>query len=140
MVFSITSLYSLTGDGTKTLNALTNTVATGSSDISSLSAVNYVKPTDTTPNAANQLIFRNQSLSWWVASLNSGLVKYTPVSNYVNWSYFSPNGSQIHIGIDVSNLVIPNKSSGVTRNASSMTTIVGFEPKFGIGRVDTHSM
>jgi hypothetical protein len=140
MVFSITSVYSLTGDATKTLNELTKTTPTGSSDLKTLSAVNFVNPTDTLPNATNQLVFMNQPLSWWLASLNSGLVKYTPVSNNVNWSYFSPNGSQVYIGIAISNLLIPNKSVGASKNASSMTTVVSFEPKFGLSRVDTHSV
>lgn len=139
-MFTITSAFTLTGDDTKTLNTLTNTAVTGSSDLATLSTTNYVVNGDETPNPTNQLVFMNQPLSWWLASLNSGAVKYTPVSNYVNWAYVDVNKNPIHISITISNLLIPNKTSGVTRSEGSMNSEVSFEPKFGLSRVDTHSM
>jgi len=139
-MFTVTSAFTLTGDATKTLNTLTNTAVTGSSDLATLSTTNYLVAGDQTPNPVNQEVFMNQPLSWWLASLNSGKVKYTPVSNYVNWSYVDTNKNVIHISITISNLLIPNKTSGVTRNAGSMNSTVSFEPKFGLSRVDTHSM
>jgi hypothetical protein len=135
MVFSITSVYSLTGDATKTLNMLTDTAATGSADLASLSTVNYPVAGEVAPNAANQLVFKNQPLSWWLASLNSGAVKYTPYSNEVNWSF-----NDVHISIEISNLLIPNKTASVEKNPGSMSSTITFESKFGLGRVDTQTM
>ena len=140
MVFSITSVYSLSGDATKTLNTLTNTPASGSSDLSTLSSVNYPVANDPNANASNQLVFRNQPLSWWLASLNSGAVKYTPFSNNVNWAYVDVNNNSIHISIEISNLLIPNKSASITKNPGSMSSEITFVSKFGLTRVDTHTM
>jgi hypothetical protein len=140
MVFSLTSVYTLTGDATQTLNTLTNTVASGSSDLSTLSINNYVAASDSSPNEANQLVFKNQPLSWWLVSLNSGAVKYTPFSNDVNWAFIDANDNAIHISIEISNLLIPNKTANVERTSGSMATTVTFEPKFGLTRVDTQTM
>jgi len=140
MVFSVTSVYSLSGDSTATLNTLTNTVVTGSADLTTLSTNNYDSEGDLTPNATNQLVFRNQALSWWLESLNSGAVKYTPFSNNVNWAFIDANQNSIHISIEISDLLIPNKTASVSRAPGSMTSEITFEPKFGLARVDTHSM
>jgi hypothetical protein len=139
-MFTVTSVFGLTGDATKNLNQLTTTQVSGSSDLATLSTTNYLVAGDETPNPVNQEVFMNQPLSWWLTSLNSGKVKYTPVSNYVNWAYVDANKNVYHISITISNLLIPNKTSGVTRNAGSMNSTVTFEPKFGLSRVDTHSM
>jgi hypothetical protein len=140
MVFSVTSVYTLTGDARKTLFQLIGSSATGSSNLASLSAVNYLVAGETNPNPSNQLVFKNQPLSWWLASLNSGAVKYTPVSNNVNWAYLDSNNNIIHISIEISNLLIPNKTASVSKPSGSMSSEITFEPKFGLGRVDTHVM
>ena len=140
MVFSVTSAYTLTGDATKTLFQLTGVAASGSSNLASLSTVNNLVAGETAPNPANQLVFKNQPLSWWLASLNSGAVKYTPVSNDVNWSFVNSSNNNIHISIEISNLLIPNKTASVERNPGSMTSKITFEPKFGLTRVDTQTM
>jgi hypothetical protein len=140
MVFSVTSVFSLTGDATKTLNTLTNTVVSGSSDLSTLSTTNYPVSNSKEPNSENQLVFKNQPLSWWLASLNSGSVKYTPYSNEVNWSYVNSSNNNIHISIEISDLLIPNRTASVSRNSDSVTSVITFESKFGLGRVDTHTM
>jgi hypothetical protein len=134
---SVTSVYTLSGDAKKTLNTLTNTVPSGSSDLASLSTTNYLIKGDTKPNPTNQVVFKNQPLSWWVSSLNSGIVKYTPVSNDVNWAYVDVNNNSIHISIEISNLLIPNKPQGVSKNSGSMSSQITFVSKFGITRVDT---
>jgi len=134
---SVTSVYTLSGDAKKTLNTLTNTVPSGSSDLASLSTTNYLIKGDTKPNPTNQVVFKNQPLSWWVSSLNSGIVKYTPVSNDVNWVYVDVNNNSIHISIEISNLLIPNKPQGVSKNPGSMSSQITFVSKFGITRVDT---
>lgn len=140
MVFSVTSAYTLTGDATKTLFQLTGVAASGSNNLASLSTVNNLVAGETAPNPANQLVFKNQPLSWWLASLNSGAVKYTPVSNDVNWSFVNSSNKNIHISIEISNLLIPNKTASVERNPGSMTSKITFEPKFGLSRVDTQTM
>lgn len=140
MVFSVTSAYTLTGDATKTLFQLTGVAASGSNNLASLSTVNNLVAGETAPNPANQLVFKNQPLSWWLASLNSGAVKYTPVSNDVNWSFVNSSNNNIHISIEISNLLIPNKTASVERNPGSMTSKITFEPKFGLSRVDTQTM
>lgn len=137
MVFSVRSVYSLEGDETRTVNTLTNTVSAGSSDLSSLSETNYTTVGDSIPNTVNQAVFKNQPLSWWVASLNSGVVKYTPVSDNVNWSYINSNTKSIHISIEISDLLIPNKTASSARPSGSTNSVVTFESKFGIKRVDT---
>jgi hypothetical protein len=139
-MFTVTSVFALTGDATQTLNTLTNTTGSGSSDLATLSTTNYLVAGDEMPNPVNQEVFMNQPLSWWLASLNSGVVKYTPVSNYVNWAYVDAKKNVYHISITISNLLIPNKTAGVTRNSNSMNSVVTFEPKLGLSRVDTHSM
>jgi hypothetical protein len=140
MVFSVKSAYTLSGDATKTLNTLINTPASGSSELSTLSGVNYPVANDPNPNAENQRVFRNQPLSWWLASLNSGAVKYTPFSNNVNWAYLDASKNSIHISIEISDILIPNKTSKITKNSGSMSSMITFEPKFGLSRVDTHTM
>jgi hypothetical protein len=140
MVFSVSSAYTLTGDATKTLFQLTNVAASGSSNLASLSTTNYLAAGETAPNPANQLVFKNQPLSWWLASLNSGAVKYTPVSNDVNWAFVDANKNDVHISIEISNLLIPNKTASVERNPGSMTSKITFEAKFGLSRVDTQTM
>ena len=137
MVFSVRSVYSLDGDETRTVNTLTNAVSSGSSDLSSLSETNYTTVGDSIPNTVNQAVFKNQPLSWWVASLNSGVVKYTPVSDNVNWSYINSNTKSIHISIEISDLLIPNKSVSSARPSGSTNSVLTFESKFGINRVDT---
>jgi len=149
-MFTLVSVYSLVGNSTATLNSLTNKPVSGSSAISSLSTVNYPVAGSPQPNAANQLVFMNQPLSWWLAQLNSGAVKYTPISNEVNWSFKNSSGALIHIGIKVSDLIIPNQTMATATNnslpvennysAATMTSTVTYVPKFGLSRVDTQSM
>ena len=136
MVFSVKSVYSLTGDSTRTLNMLTGKPATNS-DLGSLSIENLLVAGDPTPNPTNQAIFMNQPLSWWVESLNSGTVVYSPVSNLVNWSYINNNKKMIYISIDISNLLIPNRTERVEKNPGSMSSTIIFEAKLGLSRVDT---
>jgi hypothetical protein len=126
------SVYTLNGSqpASATINTLTNTPSTGSTNLSSLSS----------SVEANTLVFRNQPLSWWLESLNNGAVKYTPISNDVNWSYFTPSGQQFHIRIELSNLLIPNRSKSSTRSSDNSSFTVTFEPKFSLERTDTMGM
>jgi len=108
------------------------TPAAGSSSIDDLSTDNY--PADRVPlkdvngydlpNPANQVIFKNQPVSWWIAGINSGSIVYTPVSNTVNWSYVVGE-TQYHILYDTSSFMIPNRTDTVDRNRETkMTTVV----------------
>ena len=126
------SVYTLNGSqsASATINTLTNTPSTGSADLSTLSS----------SVETNTLVFKNQPLSWWLESLNSGAVKYTPISNDVNWSYFSPSGQQFHVRIELSNLLIPNRSKSSSRSADNSSFTVTYEPKFSLERTDTMRM
>jgi hemolysin activation/secretion protein len=134
---SSTSVYSLTGDATATIHSLMAAPQEGSSDILSLSTNNYPYG-DTVPNKDNQHVFMNQPLSWWVTGLNTGTIKYTPISNTVNWSFVNASGSSFYMDRSVTNIVIPNKTQSVTRDDTLKTTTIVFEPKYGLGRMDTH--
>jgi len=93
------------------------------SSLSGLSADNYpadrVPLTDINgynmPNPKNQIIFKNQPISWWIDSINSGLIKYTPVSNTVNWSYVDGE-TTYHILFETSSFMIPNRIGSVDTN------------------------
>lgn len=117
---------------TETYYTLKNlTPDSGSSSIADLSADNY--PPDRIPlkdangydmpNPANQVIFRNQPVSWWISGINSGSIVYTPVSNTVNWSYVEGE-TQYHILFETSSFMIPNRTDKVERDpATKMTTV-----------------
>ena len=135
-----TSSYTLNGNDTETINGLMAMPVEGSSDISTLSTNNYPTVNKTMPNPDNQRIFMNQPLSWWVSGLNSGTIKYTPVSNEVNWSYVNSSGNTIHISRNLSNVIIPNKSSSVRRDSSLKTLTIVFEAKHGMNRTDVQTM
>ena len=76
------------------------------------------------PNPANQVIFKNQPVSWWIEGINAGTIVYTPVSNTVNWSYVVGE-TQYHILFETSSYMIPNRSDRVDRDPTTkMTTVV----------------
>lgn len=101
-------------------------------DIATLSTDNY--PADRVPlqdaagynlpNPTNQIIFKNQPVSWWIDMINAGSVKYTPVSNTVNWAYIDAQSNVIHLHIDISNTMIPNKTGTVNRDTETRSTII----------------
>lgn len=140
MVFSVKSVYTLVGDATMTFFQLSNTDSSGSSNLSTLSTINYPVANGCKLNPENQVVFKNQPLSWWLASLNSGAVKYTPVSSDVNWVYIDEKNNSIHISMEISNLLIPNKTSHLEKAPGSMSSSIIFEAKFGLSRTDTHSI
>jgi hypothetical protein len=75
------------------------------------------------PNPANQVIFKNQPVSWWIEGINNGSILYTPVSNTVNWSY-TAGDIQYHMFIEISTFMIPNTTDTVTRDSETGTTTV----------------
>ena len=116
---------------TATFNAITNsTPDTVNKDISNLSIDNYPsgqipsKDADgyLLPNAINQAIFKNQPLSWWIASLNNKSIQYRPVSNTVNWAFINSASKDIHILRDITKIIIPNITKSIERN--DVTNIV----------------
>ena len=122
-----------TAQATDTFYSLKGLVAdTSATDVSMLSTVNY--PPDRfplqdaagydLPNPTNQIIFKNQPVSWWIAMINAGSIKYTPVSNTVNWAYVDAEANSIHIHIDISMAMIPNKTDKVDRNPETKVTTV----------------
>ena len=116
-----------------TYNTITESSPGPSADPSMLSTENY--PSDNVPlmdssglykmpNTANQEIFKNLPLSWWVSSINAKAVQYRPVSNTVNWAYVTADGNDVHILYDITTVIIPNTTeSAVTDNASGMMTL-----------------
>lgn len=138
-MFKSTSSYTLTGNETATIHSLIAAPMEGSSDISMLSVNNYPS-NETLPNRDNQHIFMNQPLSWWVSELKAGTIKYTPISNFVNWSYTNASGSVFHIDRDVTNIIIPNKIKTVEKDETTSITTIVFEPKYGLERRDTHQL
>jgi len=133
----MTSSFSLVGDANATVATLSSAPVQGSSDITTLSTVNYPNNGSPVPNEANQQVFMNQPLSWWISELNSGKIKYTPVSGDVNWSYTNDSGSEFHIGRSVTTLIIPDRTQSSQMDSATMTSTVVFEPKFGVSRTDT---
>lgn len=117
---------------TETYYTLKNlTPEEGSSSIADLSTDNY--PPDRIPlkdangydmpNPANQIIFKNQPVSWWISGINSKSIVYTPVSNTVNWSYVS-GGTKYHILVEISLFMIPNRTDTVIRDRETKTSTV----------------
>lgn len=139
-MFEYINTYSFEGDLSATLNTLTNLENTNLG-LDSLSKVNYTQPfvnpsnpneSPIRPNSQNQLILKNQPMSWWVENLNSGAIYYFPYTNYVNWAYKSELDTvEIHIDIEITDLIIPNELAG-----SSKSTLE-YKDKFGMKRVIT---
>lgn len=143
LAFVPVSTYSYSGDAAATLNTLTQAVNPDTSKtLADLSSNNYPvgAPNASSPNATNQSIFKNQPMSWWLAELQSGAVKYFPLSNHVNWSYTDASNVVYHIDIAVSNELIPNQTKGVTTDATTRVSTVTFVDKHGLSRVDTRKM
>lgn len=136
-MFQYVSTYSFSGDLSTTLNSLTNLENTSLS-LESLSE-NYTEPfynpsnpneSPIKPNPKNQEILMNQPMSWWVENLNSGAIHYFPFTNHVNWAY-TVDGKKIHIGIEISDLIIPNETIDSSNN------ILCYKEKLGMKRTDT---
>jgi len=131
--------FTYSGDSAATLNTLTNVQNPDvSKALIDLSAVNYeanVNERNSKPSPANQLIFMNQPMSWWLENLNSGAVKYFPFSNYVNWAFTSSVGD-VHIDRDVSLLFIPDAVASTSVDSSGNRVAV-FQVKYNFGRTDT---
>ena len=114
-----------------TYNTVTDSIPDPvNTDVANLSPDNYPEPIIDKdgyplPNTINQAIFMNQPLSWWCDSLNNEVVQYRPVSNTVNWAFVDSSGNDIHIRRDISDIIIPNRTSSFNYDISgNLTTIV----------------
>lgn len=137
-----------TAQATDTFYTLKGLVAdTSATDVSMLSAVNY--PADRVPakdaagydlpNPTNQIIFKNQPVSWWIAMINAGSIKYTPVSNTVNWAYNDAESNVIHIHIDISMAMIPNKTNKVDRDTETKVTTITLQDNGVMNMTQTYA-
>lgn len=136
---SVSMTFTYSGDVSATLNTLTNAMNPDlSKSLDDLSKENYdasLDPRTAIPNAANQSIFMNQSIVWWINNLNSGTIKYYPFSNSVNWVFTSSSGD-VHIDVSVSSLCIPDVIQSQSIDASgNMITV--FQNKFNVSRLDS---
>jgi len=121
---------------TATFNTITNSTPDAiNKDISKLSIDNYPSGQNPShdsngyllPNATNQAIFKNQPLSWWIASLNNKSIQYRPVSNTVNWAFVNSDSKDIHILYDITKIIVPNKTKSVDRNNETGIVTTTFE-------------
>jgi len=82
---------------------------------------NLVDDNSAVPNVANQEIFKNLSLAWWVEGLNAGTIQYRPVSNEVNWAFVNSSGKDVNIAIEITDIIIPNRTANMIRDAETKT-------------------
>jgi len=78
------------------------------------------------PNPANQVFFKNQPVSWWIYGITAKKIRYTPISNTVNWSFFD-SGNEYHILYELSSFMIPARTKSVERNDETKLTTVVYE-------------
>ena len=86
-----------------------------------VNAANLVADSSAVPYGANQEIFMNLSLAWWVQGLNTGTVQYRPVSNEVNWAFVNSDGKDVNIAKEITDVIIPNRTASVIRDAETKT-------------------
>jgi hypothetical protein len=82
---------------------------------------NLVDDNSAVPNVANQEIFKNLSLAWWVEGLNAGTIQYRPVSNEVNWAFVNSSGKDVNIAKEITDIIIPNRTANMIRDAETKT-------------------
>ena len=90
-------------------------------DVKVVDAANLVADSSVVPYEANQEIFKNLSLAWWVQGLNTGTVQYRPVSNEVNWAFVNSEGKDVNIAKEITDVIIPNRTASVIRDAETKT-------------------
>lgn len=90
-------------------------------DMAVVDAANLVADSSVVPYGANQEIFKNLSLGWWVQGLNMGTVQYRPVSNEVNWAFVNSDGKDVNIAKEITDVIIPNRTANVIRDAETKT-------------------
>lgn len=86
-----------------------------------VNAANLVADSSAVPYEANQEIFKNLPLAWWVEGLNTGTVQYRPVSNEVNWAFVNSDGKDVNIAKEITDVIIPNRTASVIRDPETKT-------------------
>ena len=82
---------------------------------------NLVEDNSAVPHVANQEIFKNLPLAWWVQGLNEGTIQYRPVSNEVNWAFVNSSGKDVNIAREITDIIIPNRTANMVRDAETKT-------------------
>ena len=90
-------------------------------DVTVVKAANLVADSSAVPYQANQEIFKNLSLAWWVQGLNTGTIQYRPVSNEVNWAFVNSEGKDVNIAKEITDVIIPNRTKNMIRDADTKT-------------------
>jgi hypothetical protein len=90
-------------------------------DVTSVDANNLVADNSEAPYTANQEIFKNLPLSWWIEALNSDTIQYRPISNEVNWAFVKSDGNDVYIAKEITDVIIPNRTESVVRDAETKT-------------------
>lgn len=90
-------------------------------DLTVVNPANLVADSSAVPYGANQEIFKNLSLAWWVQGLNTGTIQYRPVSNEVNWAFVNSDGKDVNIAKEITDVIIPNRTASVIRDAETKT-------------------
>ena len=91
------------------------------------------------PNPGNQVFFKNQPVSWWIDGITAGKIRYTPISNTVNWSFFD-SGNQYHILYELSSYMIPARTKSVDRDDGEKLTTVVYEDNNIMNMTQTYTM
>ena len=95
-------------------------------DVAQLSTTNYPAGS-TVANSANQAIFMNLPVSWWIDSFNSSSIQYRPVSGDVNWAFIDANMNEYHISREITDVMIPNRTDTAIHGATPMDMTVTFK-------------
>lgn len=134
-------IFSYSGDLSATVNTLTNVQDPDvSKTLADLSTENFPTPDpiEPRPNPANQLIFMNQPISWWLDGLQNGTIVNFNYGRYVQWKYVDASGNNIYIDTYVTSRIIPDESSHIDRDYTANTHTVVFMDKLGMSRKDLH--
>jgi hypothetical protein len=144
-----TATLSSSSKNTDTYNSITNSTPDRNNTlIANLSSINYpsgqVPQKDSNgyllPNATNQAIFKNQPLSWWITNLNSGNIKYRPISNTVNWVYINSKSEEIYILFQITAIIIPNRINTRVVDPQTKITTVTYIDNNHLNLVAIHSL
>jgi hypothetical protein len=123
------------GDSAATLNTLTHVVNPDTSKTLANLVADAASSTEF--STLNQTVFMNQPMSWWLTNLNSGAVKYMPVSNNVNWGFKNASGAVFYIGRPISDLLLPNRVESMSVDKNTGVATILYQVKLGMSRIDT---
>jgi len=109
-----------------TFNTITGGTPGPVTDPSFLSTDNYPDTSNSSPNPENQEIFKNLPLSWWISSINAGILKIKSINPNVKWVYVTPTSDDIHIISTITSIIIPEKiiTSSTNNETGEITSIL----------------